>query len=92
MVISDFDGHRVWLSFFRLVDVNGQHVKRMEGVLSVRGMQFLLRNVTAALDEVGGDVLAAANLTGKVVEGDLDNVITVESPEPVHVDDEESSP
>jgi hypothetical protein len=88
--ISDFKGHRVWISFVRAVEANGFQVRRMEGEFGgAQGMSFTLDDITAAIDVEGNDVTKVAKLLHGAIAGDMRNVAAIESPTPVHRDDED---
>jgi len=91
--ISDFNGHRVRISFVRAVDANGFQVKRMEGEFGgAQGMSFTLDDITAAIDVEGNDVTNVAKLLHAAIAGDMCNVAAIESPTPVHHDDDDDEP
>lgn len=87
--ISDFEGHRVRLSLVRPLEVHGVRVQRLEGVFGVQGMAFTLGDITAASGPDADDVIEAAKLLHGAIVGDMRNVIAVESPTPVHHEDDD---
>lgn len=88
--ISDFKGHRVRISFVRAVEANGFHVQRMVGEFGgAQGMAFTLNDISAAVDVEGNDVTEVAKLLHGAIAGDLRNVAAIESPTPVHRDDDD---
>jgi hypothetical protein len=90
MNFADFKGHHVTISLRRPIDANGHTVKRMEGEMGdVQGMVFTLNGITAAFDVAGNNVTKEAKLLGVAIVGDLPNVVSIESPTPVHRDDDD---